>query len=79
MARSALPKMAVSTPLNPIYSVGEGRTVVIGVDGCRECRNAFAQWLRDGQQPDDRIVAAIAGGSSRHTRSSSMTTIGDIA
>ncbi|GJP45216.1 hypothetical protein CLOM_g4634 [Closterium sp. NIES-68] len=76
MSPSALRKLfaASTVPLGTIYSVGEGRTVVIGLDGCRDCRNAFAQWLRDGQQPDDRIVAAIAGGS-RHNRSSSLTSL----
>ncbi|GJP45213.1 hypothetical protein CLOM_g4631 [Closterium sp. NIES-68] len=67
MAPRALRKIVSTIPLETIYSVGEGRTVAIGLDGCRDCRNAFAQWLHDGQQPDDRIVVAIAAGSSKPT------------
>ena len=54
--------MFPQTPLETIYSVGEGRTVVVALDGCQACIDAFGEFIRDKQQQEDRIVALIDAG-----------------
>lgn len=51
--------------LDTIYSVGEGRTVVVAVDGCGGCVAAFEEFLQTKQEPEDRVVAVVKGGRSK--------------
>lgn len=56
------------TRLETIYSVGEGRTVVIAIDGCKGCADVFEQFVKQKKLSDDRIIVLVEGPKKKQSQ-----------